>query len=74
MDGQPYPFDLVKEDSAIEALLDQVEDNWGTNYTVWPDAVVVVWTNSGKNIGFQLHYYTEGSEKNYERLICRGIG
>jgi hypothetical protein len=74
MDGQTYPFDLVEGAENIRALLDQVEDNWGTDYTTLPNAVIVVWTESVKNIGFQLHYYAAGAGKNYERLICWGIG
>jgi hypothetical protein len=70
LDEGSYPFSLVEDASEIAALLDQVEDNWGTNYTTWPDAVIVVWTDSIKNIGFQLHYYAAGSGKSYERLIC----
>jgi hypothetical protein len=70
LDGQSYPFSLIEDTSEIAALLDQVEDNWGTNYTTWPDAVIVVWTEPTKNIGFQLHYYAAGSGKNYGRLIC----
>jgi hypothetical protein len=70
MDGQSYSFALVEDSDEIEDLLDRVEDNWGTNFTILPDAVIVVWTNSAKNIGFQLHYYEASMEKNYERLIC----
>ncbi|MDR0706375.1 MAG: hypothetical protein LBF60_00680 [Treponema sp.] len=70
MDGQSYPYDVVEKAAEIEDLLDKVEDNWGTNYTDWPDAVIVVWTDPAKNIGFQLHYYAKGSGKSYERLIC----
>jgi hypothetical protein len=74
MDGQTYPFDAVEDEGEILALLDQVEDNWGSDYTTLPDAVIVVWTNPEKNIGFQLHYYASGTGKNYERLICWGVG
>jgi hypothetical protein len=74
MDGRNYPFDLVENPGDILALLDQVEDNWGTNYNPLPDAVIVVWTDPGKNIGFQLHYYAKGTGKDYERLICWGVG
>jgi hypothetical protein len=70
LDGQSYPFSLARDESEIVALLDQVEDNWGSNYATLPDAVIVVWTDPIKNIGFQLHYYAEGSGKDYERLIC----
>jgi hypothetical protein len=74
MDGRTYTFDLVEDGAAIADLLDQVEDNWGTNYTTFPDAVIVVWTDPIKKVGFQLHYYAEGSGKSYERLICWGVG
>jgi hypothetical protein len=74
MDGKSYTYDLVEETAEILTLLDQVEDNWGTNYTTLPDAVIVVWTNTAKNIGFQLHYYAKGTGKDYERLICWGVG
>ncbi|MDR2053774.1 MAG: hypothetical protein LBP80_10200 [Treponema sp.] len=73
MDGQSYPYNLVEDAEDIRVLLDKVEDNWGTNYTTWPDAVIVVWTDPTKNIGFQLHYYAAESGKSYERLICWGI-
>ncbi|MDR0760190.1 MAG: hypothetical protein LBF74_08780 [Treponema sp.] len=74
LDGQNFSIDIVEDTDAILALLDQVEDNWGTNYTTLPDAVIVVWTDTTKNIGFQLHYYAKGSGKSYERLVCWGIG
>lgn len=74
VEQSPYPFDMVEDVDEILTLLDQVEDNWGTDYTILPDAVIVVWTNVGKKIGFQLHYYEAGTGKNYERLICWGIG
>ncbi|MDR2445991.1 MAG: hypothetical protein LBD58_01670 [Treponema sp.] len=70
LDGKSYPYNIVENAAEIEDLLDKVEDNWGSAYTVWPDAVIVVWTDPLKNIGFQLHYYAKGSGKNYERLIC----
>jgi hypothetical protein len=74
MDGQTYPFDVVEGREDILDLVDQVEDNWGTDFTTLPDAVIVVWTTPGKNIGFQLHYYKAGTGKDYERLICWGVG
>ncbi|MDR1588509.1 MAG: hypothetical protein LBS57_13730 [Treponema sp.] len=74
MDGQTYPFDVVEDTDAILALLDQVEDFWGSNFEVLPDAVIVVWTDFAKKIGFQLHYYDAGTGKNYERFICWGVG
>ncbi|MDR1109073.1 MAG: hypothetical protein LBL19_08570 [Spirochaetaceae bacterium] len=70
MDGQTYPYDIVEDEYEILALLDQVEDNWGTNLEFFPDAVVVVWTDFTKKIGFQLHYYAASNGKNYERFIC----
>jgi hypothetical protein len=67
------PFDLVEGADAVRDLVDQVEDNWGTNITL-PDAVIVVWTNAANKIGFQLHYYKAvASGKNYERLVCWGL-
>jgi hypothetical protein len=73
LDGQSYPFTLTEDEAEIQVLLDKVEVNWGTDYAVLPDSVIVVWTDLEKSIGFQLHYYAAGSGKNYERLICWGI-
>ncbi|MDR2741683.1 MAG: hypothetical protein LBB98_05955 [Treponema sp.] len=74
LDGQNFSIDIVENADAILALLDQVEDNWGSNYTTLPGAVIVVWTVPNKKIGFQLHYYAAGVGKDYERLICWGVG
>ena len=73
LDGRSLPYELVEEAAAKQDIADRVEDNWGTNYTM-PDAIVVVWTDPANKIGLQLYYYRAGTGKNYERLVCWGIG
>jgi hypothetical protein len=72
--GRTFPVDIVEDSAAILDLIDDVEPNWGSDFTTLPGAVIVVWTDSIKKIGFQLHYYAAVTGKNHERLICWGVG
>jgi hypothetical protein len=74
LDGQSFTFDMVNDTDVMEGIINKTENNWGYD-TPLPDAMVVVWTDPLKQIGFQLYYYekTEG-RYNYDRLVCWGVG
>jgi hypothetical protein len=72
--GRSYPFDVVDDQASILEIVDRVEDNWGTNDPALPDSIVLVWTDQAKKIGIQIYYYAAGRGKNYERLVCWGVG
>jgi hypothetical protein len=74
LDGQSFTFDMINDTAVMENIINRTENNWGYD-TPLPDAMIVVWTDVPKQIGFQLYYYaaTEG-RYNYDRLVCWGVG